>query len=295
MGGGSATFYAYNLERVPVTNRRRFNWVSPKLERELIDKQAYDEVTREYGRKFLPEGHESVKLVRKVVERLLATRRSEGAAEEEDWDVHVIDDPGNVNAFVTPGGKVFVFTGILPICQDENGLATVLSHEISHTLARHTAERVSRQIILLPLVLGTAYVFDISGQLSNTMVSLLLSLPNGRVQESEADHIGLLMMGEACYDPAQAVKFWERMTQYEKSRGGGAPPQFMSTHPSSYNRIGAIKGWMPQAMQKYNESNCSVTSGYLEQFRDRMPGRRTGDVGGQRIQEVSANDDDDFF
>ena len=79
--------------------------------------------------------------------------------EGEDWDVHVIDDPSNVNAFVTPGGKVFVFTGILPICQDENGLATVLSHEISHTLARHTAERVSRQVILLPLVLGTAYVF----------------------------------------------------------------------------------------------------------------------------------------
>ena len=253
---------------------------------------------REYGRRFLPEGHQSVQLVRKVVQRLLATREKSGTAEEgEDWDVHVIDDPSNVNAFVTPGGKVFVFTGILPICQDENGLATVLSHEISHTLARHTAERVSRQVILLPLVLGTAYVFDISGQLSNTMVSLLLSLPNGRVQESEADHIGLLMMGEACYDPGEAVKFWERMTQYEKSRGGGAPPQFMSTHPSSYNRIGAIKGWMPQAMQKFNESNCAGTGGYLEQFRERMPGGRMGAgmPGGQRVQEVAAGDDDDFF
>ena len=231
-------------------------------------------------------------MVTRVVRRLLASSQQS----DEDWEVHVIDDPKNVNAFVSPGGKVFVFTGILPICQDETGLATVLGHEIAHTLARHTAERVSRSVLLLPIIFVTAYVFDVSGQLSSTIVNLLLSLPNSRTQESEADHIGLVMMAASCYDPDAAVNFWDRMDKAEKQRGG-TPPQFLSTHPSSYNRIGAIRGWLTEAKQKYNESNCSITASRFQDFNNTVSSTQMIRPGSTiaASQPSSRSDDDDFF
>lgn len=202
-----------------------------------------------------------------------------------------------VNAFVLPGGRVFVFTGILPIAQDENGLAAVLGHEIAHNVAHHMAERMSRQVFTIGAAFLLSYVLDISGQLGNGIADLVLALPNGRAQESEADHIGLLMMAEACYDPRRAPGLWNRMTEYEK-RHGGAPPQFLSTHPASSTRGDIMQKWVPEAMQKYQESECSITARGLNEFRKiadigrRLPSNRAIFAGGPTLSR--GNDDDDW-
>ncbi|KAK5078804.1 metalloendopeptidase [Lithohypha guttulata] len=286
-GAGGGTFYVVNLEEVPVTGRRRFNIVSPENEKALVSDSAYQQTLQEFRGRILPKEHPYTQLVARIVTRLLPSAHG---LDGGDWQVHVIDDPNNVNAFVMPGGKVFVFTGIIPIAQDENGLAAVLGHEIAHNVCHHVGERLSRQVFTIAAALLISSVFDISGQIGNSIADLTLTLPNGRTQESEADHIGLLMMAEACYDPRRAPGLWKRMGEFEK-RKGGAPPQFLSTHPSSGTRGEAMEKWMPQAMEKYNESECSITARGFDEFRKiadvgrRMPGTMSVLTGGRASRE----------
>lgn len=200
-----------------------------------MGQQSYEEVLRSTRGKILPENHPLTIMVNGVLRRLIPQAPIEGA----DWRVHVIKDDGMVNAFVLPGGKVFVYTGILPICKDEDGLAAVLGHEIAHVVAHHPAERMSNNILKVGAVLLISMLFDISGQIPSLLLNLMYSLPNSRTQEAEADNIGLMMMSKACFNPEAAVGLWARMQKAEQE----APPQFLSTHPSSYNRMEAIRGW----------------------------------------------------
>ncbi len=141
-----------------------------------------------------------------------------------------------MNAFVLPGGKVFVYSGILPICRNDSGLAAVLSHEISHNLCQHAAERMSSTIMIQPIIWGLMYLdFYFTGTvggLGSYLGSLLLDLgvmrPASRQQESEADYVGLMLMAQSCYDPKEAVGLWERMELAQRE----APPEWLSTHPS---------------------------------------------------------------
>jgi hypothetical protein len=133
---GAGGVYLYNLEEVPVSGRRRFNIIPPGLEVSL-GKATVDQVKEQYQGQFLSDRDPRVQQVKRVLERLLPFAEGEGL-KGIDWEVHVIDSPEQ-NAFVAPGGKVFVFTGILPLCQDENGIAAVLGHEIAHVVAHHTA------------------------------------------------------------------------------------------------------------------------------------------------------------
>jgi metalloendopeptidase OMA1, mitochondrial len=141
------------------------------------------------------------------------------------------------NAFVIPGGKVFVFSGILPIAKNDDGLAAILGHEIAHNLARHGAERMSSMVMLEPIrwllifLDSTGYTMGLGRLLGEVALDLGLSRPASRKQESEADYIGLLMMAKSCYDPAEAVKVWERMEKAQKAQGQEVP-QWLSTHPS---------------------------------------------------------------
>ncbi|ETN39700.1 uncharacterized protein HMPREF1541_05926 [Cyphellophora europaea CBS 101466] len=295
VSGGGVVFYVANQEQVPVTHRRRFNVVSPETEKQ-VSEGMYDEVLKQYRGRVLPTEHPYTQLVARVVERLLP---SVGPLAGEEWRVHVIDAPNERNAFVIPGGKVFVFTGLLPICKDENGLAAVLGHEIAHNVAHHAAERMSQSFITLSFALLASLVFDISGNLANSIGSLFLSLPNSRTQEMEADHIGLLMMAQSCYDPHSAIDLWTRMAEAEK----GAPPQFLSTHPTSYNRRELIRKWMPDAEAKFNESECSLSSRYAEDFKQAFGAgnsSRLGRSGRIPVQQQGSpsrrvDDDDDFF
>jgi metalloendopeptidase OMA1, mitochondrial len=294
VSSGGVVVYVSNQETVPVSGRRRFNVVSHDLEKQISGGQ-YEGLVDEFKGKIFPENHPYTQMVARVVERLLP---SVGGLAEDEWRVHVIDEPNQRNAFVIPGGKVFVFSGILPICKDEDGLAAVLGHEIAHNVAHHVSERISRGGVTALVAILFSLVFDVSGQMAQSVASLLLSLPNSRTQEQEADHIGLLMMAQSCYDPRAAIDLWTRMAEAEK----GAPPQFLSTHPTSYNRRELIRGWMPEAEQKYNEAECALTSRYTQNFKQAFGAANRSQMGRpQRIPVQQAgrpprsDDDDDFF
>ena len=251
-------FYYYNLEEVPVSGRRRFNYVSPAWEERLANSE-YQMIMRQYGRQILPPDHPYSRLVNKVLKRLIPA----AGLEAQNWEVRVIDDPDEKNAFVFPGGKVFVFSGMFPICAREEGVAAVLGHEIAHNIAHHTAEQISHSVLLFLLAAGLTFSFDISAQFAEWLVSIVLRLPRSRKLESEADHIGLLMMAQACYDPDAAVELWEHLAAEIED----APRSFLSTHPASEDRNTAIQKWLPQARQKWLESKCESTIGFVEEFR----------------------------
>ncbi|KAI9804103.1 MAG: hypothetical protein M1825_001505 [Sarcosagium campestre] len=255
--GGLGIFYWANLETVPVTGRRRFNCISPEYEVKSA-RMVYDQTLQQFRNAILPARHPSSKMVQRVMKRLIPS-----SGVDAEWEVHVINDPGQKNAFVLPGGKVFVFSGILPICQNDDGLATVLGHEIAHNVARHQAERQSQMIWLVIAMYGLAAFLGTPDFLNSLLVNLTIAQPGSRKQELEADHIGLLMMAQSCYDPDEAVRLWQRMSKAEKN----APPQFLSTHPSNENRVSKIAGWLPEAQQKRIESECSATLGYTQEFQ----------------------------
>ena len=283
---GGAVVYVYNLEEVPLTKRRRFNVVSPETEKTLGDSQ-YQQILNEFKGRILPSNHPYTELVARVMERLLP---HSGLANEE-WMVHVIDDSSQQNALFIPGGRVIVFTGILPLCRDENGLASVLGHEIAHNVAHHVAERLSGSYLIgLASILGSL-LFDVSGQLSSQFANLVLSLPNSRTQEREADHIGLLIMAESCYDPSSAIDFWSRMAEAQQ----GAPPQFLSTHPSDYNRRELIRSWLPQAMDKFEQGGCAIASRHNQSFKEafKMQGQKSRAP--QQVLVGGGDDGDDIF
>ncbi len=176
---------------------------------------------------------------------------------EYTWEYRLIQDDKQANAFALPGGKVAVYTGILPITRDEAGLAVVLGHEIGHVIARHGGERISQQLLvnvglegtMLALSRGNPQTVQQVGSLLGAGASVGLLLPWSRTQESEADHLGLILMAKAGYDPHAAVDLWHRMA--DKARGSGRPPEFLSTHPSEATRIQQIQAWLPEAMQHY--------------------------------------------
>ncbi|KAI9691734.1 MAG: hypothetical protein M1822_007806 [Bathelium mastoideum] len=209
----------------------------------------------------LPDWDSRTRAVRNVLQRLIPAV----GMDDLKWEVHVIDSE-EPNAFVIPGGKVFVFTGLLPIANTQSRLATVLAHEIAHVLARHTAERASTSYALYMPLLGLCYLLGLPDIVSRLSIDLVLDKPGSRTQEAEADYIGMMLMAQACFDPDEAVELWLRMEREEKRRGG-TPPQFLSTHPSSHNRLEKVREWMPEAKQKQAESNCGSTLGLAQEFR----------------------------
>ncbi|KAI6092314.1 hypothetical protein F4821DRAFT_160688 [Hypoxylon rubiginosum] len=266
---GAVAFYFSNIQTVPVSGRRRFNCFSDETVEATSDaqvKRIIYEVERS-GARFLDDWDPRMAMVKRVMKRLIPVSGMENAK----WEITVIDDPRTVNAFVLPGGKVFVFSGLLPIARNEHGLATVLGHEIAHNLAGHVAERMSGQIgtniLLYSLIFLTGGLAILGTQFfGGWALDLLFSRPMGRMQESEADYIGLMMMAEACYDPQQALGFWQRMERAQQ----GEPPEWLSTHPSNFNRIQKIGEWMPKALEKRQESDCQGTSAFADLFRQAM-------------------------
>ncbi len=188
---------------------------------------------------------------------------------EYQWEFAVIQDDRMVNAFALPGGKVAMFTGILKLTKDEDGLATVMGHEVAHALQRHGVERMSRSILeqigqLAALGAGAATGRPDAAMAAMTVYGVGVSLPFDRRQESEADQIGLRLMAQAGYDPREAVAFWERMSGCPRAmirklcfRSQQAIPEFLSTHPSDVTRINQIEAWMPEALKFYHPSGMT--------------------------------------
>ncbi len=174
-----------------------------------------------------------------------------------NWEYILIDNDKVKNAWCMPGGKIAVYTGILQITKNKDGLAAVMGHEIAHAVAKHSVERASRALVLN---VGTAAI-DIftGGAISNTqrttgvdVAGMLRTFgidnPFGRKQETEADYLGLIFSSLAGYDIRESVKIWERMKESNK---GQEPPEWMSTHPSSIRRIESLKNWIPEIIVKY--------------------------------------------
>ena len=173
------------------------------------------------------------------------------------WEYILIDNDKIKNAWCMPGGKIAIYTGILKVTKNQNGLASVMGHEIAHAVAKHSVERASRALVLN---IGTA-ALDIftGGAISNTsrttgvdVAGMLRTFgidnPFGRKQEKEADYLGLIFSSLAGYDIRESVNVWERMKEAYK---GQEPPEWMSTHPSSDNRIVSLKNWIPEIIIKY--------------------------------------------
>lgn len=260
LGGACGIWYIYNLETVAVSGRKRFNVVSD--ERELwLGQLQFEQLLQEYQGQILPENSKEHRMAVRVMDRLIP----HCGLPEQEWEVRVIRDDEQKNAFVLPGGKVFVFSGILDVCKNDDGLAAVLGHEIAHNVAHHAAEQASRSLVLLPLGVIAFFAAGVDPSLWRLATSLDFTLPGSRRQEEEADYIGLLMMSESCYDPSAALRLWAGMEKEEKATGR-APPQYLSTHPSSHSRLEKIQSWLGEANEKRELSDCSTTMHYANDF-----------------------------
>jgi predicted Zn-dependent protease len=253
------SFVVFACSTVPITGRKQLSLI-PASQMLSMSYSEYDGFLKSNK---LSTNQEQIQLVEKVggriqkaVETYFAEKGLSDQLKDYKWEFNLIES-NEVNAWCMPGGKVVVYTGILPITQNEVGLAVVLGHEISHAVAQHGAERMSQG--LLAQLGGTALSVALQNKPEQTkqlwmsvygvgsQVGVLL--PYSRTHESEADHLGLIFMAMAGYDPHEAVTFWQRMA----ASGGQKPPEFLSTHPADETRIADIKKELPEAMQYYRK------------------------------------------
>ena len=192
--------------------------------------------------------------IRDAINVYYANQGGEDPTENFQWEFALVDDDQTKNAWCMPGGKIAFYSGILPIAKNDDGIASIMGHEIAHAVARHSAERASRSILmdagtyaLQRFVLG-ASLTGYSRDLYNQLRQLGLELPFSRSQESEADYLGLIFMSLAGYNIEESYKVWERM---KEDIGGKGPAEFWSTHPSPDNRINKLKEWIPTVKLQY--------------------------------------------
>src|SRR5205085_9684240 len=203
-------------------------------------------------------------MVQRVVQRLVGATESVG--KDFDWRASLVRSQ-QVNAFCLPGGKIVVYTGILPIANSEPALATVLGHEMAHATSRHGAQRVFEQNLTQTAMTGIAIsMSDMDYDKQRAVMGALgagaqfgVLMPFSRKHESEADEIGLHYMARAGYDPRESIQFWQRM---EKA-GRAQPPEFLSTHPSHGTRIQQLEAEMPKALEEYNNSSAAQATSSL--------------------------------
>ena len=235
--------------KAPITNRTQIILLPRSFEMEL-GASAYLNILE--TEKISRNAHYN-RVVRRVGRRIAAVSHTP----DLKWQYTVFDND-QVNAFALPGGKIGVYTGMMPVAKTEAGLATVMAHEVAHATARHGGERMTLGILL---EMGSAALASAMRKKDEKTTGRVLAaygigsalgvaLPFSRKQESEADRIGLIYMAKAGYDPREAVPFWERMG----AAGRGSPPEFLSTHPGYRTRIKNLRKWMPEALEYYEAS-----------------------------------------
>ena len=250
-------FFLVSCSVVPMTGRKQFVAI-PSSQMITLSAESYSQVLAE-GK--LSKNTNSVNSVKRVGERLtvaveayLKQNNLSAYTEGYEWQYNVLVSE-DLNAFCMPGGQIVFYEGILPVCQDESGIAVVMGHEIAHAVAQHGNERMSQQLGLQ--MGGVALSEAIKTQKQETIdlamiafgvgAQVGLQLPYSRLHEREADELGLYFMAMAGYDPQSAPAFWERMEAKSTSR----PPEFLSTHPDPSNRIAKLKQHMPKALEYY--------------------------------------------
>lgn len=244
---------------VPVTGRRQLS-IIPQSQMLSMSFSQYGEFLKQNKLSTDSEKTAMVKRVggriQKAVEQFATMKGFSDRLAKYQWEFNLVESK-DVNAWCMPGGKVVVYSGLLPVAQDETGLAVVMGHEIAHAVAEHGGERMSQG--LLAQMGGVALSVALQDKPQQTQqlwmtafgagAQLGVILPFSRTHESEADHMGLIFMALAGYDPNAAVTFWQRMSAV----GGQKPPEFMSTHPSDATRIANIKKELPEALSYYKK------------------------------------------
>lgn len=249
---------AFGCSTVPITGRQQLDIV-PDNEMLAMSFQQYDEFLKENK---LSVNDKNTAMVKRVgsriqssVEMYFTDNGMGDQLRDYQWEFNLIEND-EVNAWAMPGGKVVVYTGLLPVAKTETGLAVVMGHEIAHAVAKHGDERMSH--VLVAQMGGMALSEALKNRPEKTR-ELWLSvfgvgaqvgvlLPFSRTQESEADHLGLIFMAMAGYDPNEAVDFWQRMSAEKQ---GASPPEFLSTHPADATRIANLERLVPEAMKYY--------------------------------------------
>jgi predicted Zn-dependent protease len=233
-------------QKAPVTHRVEHVTLTDAQQMQL-GAEEYAKTLRQNRARIVASGPQYTE-VQRVAKRI----ESVASRDKPDfvWRVSLIRK-NEANAFCLPGGKIVVYTGILPLTENDAGLATVLGHEVAHATAEHVAERIEHdhltEVAAAIIAGGVAFT---SGQFLRiqALLGVGASLPFSRSQESEADHIGLVYMARAGYDPRQALAFWQRM---QRASQGREPPEFLSDHPSDAHRVARIRGWLPEAERAY--------------------------------------------
>ena len=250
-----------SCSQVTITGRKQFNLV-PDLVMHSMSFQSYSEFISGSTLSTNAVQTRTVKdvgqKIQKAVEKYCAENDLSNRLKGYDWEFNLVEDP-NVNAWCMPGGKVVVYTGLLPIAQNQPGLAVVMGHEIAHAIARHGAERMTQGLIVE--MGGMALSKALASRPEETKNLFMRSygigtqygvlLPYSRVHEKEADHLGLIFMAMAGYNPNEAIVFWQRMADAKK--GQPQPPELLSTHPADSTRIKNIKKLIPEAMKYYKK------------------------------------------
>lgn len=252
-----------SCKSVPLTGRKQLNLLPTSQMHSL----AFDQYSQMMKEEQIVTGTEESRMLNEVgediknaVQRYLQENKKTDLLDGYEWEFNLLKNDQMVNAFAMPGGKVAFFTGIMPVCQDRNGVAVVMGHEIAHALARHGNERMSQG--LAQQLGGVALSVAINEKTEETQQLFMAAyglgsqvgvmLPFSRLHESEADEMGLTFMAMAGYDPRGAPEFWKRMAAQSQ---GEAPPEFLSTHPSHNTRIENLNKWMPEALEYYKEDS----------------------------------------
>ncbi|OGP55054.1 MAG: peptidase M48 [Deltaproteobacteria bacterium RBG_13_52_11] len=243
---------------VPLTERKSLRLI-PDAELLSLSDQEYTKVLHESKLSIDQQKVQAVtrvgKRIASAAEGFLKDAKEENKLKNYQWEFNVIEDSKTANAWCMPGGKVAVYTGILPFTRTDAGLAVVLGHEVAHAIAEHGNERMSEA--LLTQLGGVALSVALENQPNETRQIFMAAygvtanvgvlLPYSRLHESEADRIGLTLMARAGYDPHEAIRFWQTMSE----QGGSRPPELLSTHPAPESRIDKIKSYIPEAMRSY--------------------------------------------
>ncbi len=250
--------FVWSCGSVPITGRRQLSLV-PEDQVIAMAAAQYDTVLMTHKVSTDKAQTEMIKRcgarIQKAVESYFQSKNQMSQLAGYEWEFNLIESD-EMNAWCMPGGKVAFYTGILPVCKDETGVAVVMGHEIAHAVARHGSERMSQGMLAqygsaaldVALAKNSAQTKQIAATAFGIGAQYGALLPFSRQQESEADHLGLVFMAMAGYDPKAAVPFWERMAA---GSGGGKPPEMMSTHPSDETRIANLNKLMPEALQYY--------------------------------------------
>lgn len=241
----------------PITGRSSLNLVDESTMRTMANQQYTSFLSTNRPQ----QGTKDVDMVKRVGQRIatavqqyLTSRGEQQLISGYQWEFNLVNN-NEANAWCMPGGKVVVYSGIMPLVQNEAGLAVVMGHEIAHAIARHSNERMSQALAAqmggeaLSVALSTkpAATQNLFGALYG-VGSQLGTLAYSRKQESEADHMGLIFMAMAGYNPNEATNFWQRMMNASK---GNKPPELLSSHPSDQRRVSQIRAWIPEAMKYY--------------------------------------------